>query len=159
MRRGIAIHYLGHHPGYSDHLACWSWDEWRYIYEQRGQTFEHAQKNYRERFNTDALPLALIALNETGELIGTVSLKYQDLDTRPEISTWLGGLFVAPEWRRQGIGSRLMTRAVEEARRLGLPALHLWTASSERLYAGLGWHVVERLEYHGKKIVVMDFPV
>ncbi len=103
------------------------------------------------------MPMALLALSDEGELIGTVSLKYYDLDLRPEITIWLGGLFVTPEWRRRGVGSILTKRAVEEARRLNLPSLHLWTASAENLYARLGWRVVERLDYCGKNIVVMSY--
>ncbi len=155
---GITIHYLGHHPGLAERLARWSWDEWRPIYEQRGQTWEHALRNYRERANVSAMPMALVAFSESGELVGTVSLKYYDLDIRPEINIWLGGLFVIPEGRRRGVGSLLMKRAVEEALRLELPSLHLWTSSSEKLYQKLGWEVVERMNYCGKPIVIMQFP-
>jgi predicted N-acetyltransferase YhbS len=156
---GVTIHYLGHHPGLAERLARWSWDEWRPIYEQRGQTWEHALKNYRERLNLDAIPLALVAFDESGELIGTVSLKYYDLDIRPEVTIWLGGLYVPEEWRGCGVASLLMTRALEEAQRLELPSLHLWTSSAEKLYDKLGWKAVERMEYHGKQIVMMEFPL
>jgi GNAT superfamily N-acetyltransferase len=156
---GISIHYLGHHPGFAERLARWSWDEWQPIYEQRGQTWEHALRNYQERLNINTMPLALVAFNESGELVGTVSLKYYDLDIRPEITIWLGGLFVIPEWRRHGVGSQLMTRAVEEARRLELPSLHLWTSSAKSLYQKLGWNVVERMDYCGKQIMMMEFPL
>jgi predicted N-acetyltransferase YhbS len=156
---GISIHYLGHHPSFAERLARWSWDEWGPIYEQRSQTWEHALRNYQERLNIDAIPLALVAFNESGELVGTVSLKYYDLDIRPQINIWLGGLFVIPEWRRRGVGSLLMTRAVEEARRLELPSLYLWTSSAESLYQKLGWKVVERMDYCGKPIVMMEFPL
>ncbi len=154
-RAPVTIHYLGHHPGLADRLAQWSWHEWRHIYEQRGQTLEHALRNYRERINVDRIPIALIALNEKGELVGTVSLKSEDLDVRPEITLWLGGLYVAPEWRRRGVASLLMERAVVEARRLGLSSLNLWTSSAERLYTKLGWEVAEQIDYGGKPIVIM----
>lgn len=154
-RTPVTIHYLGHHPGFADRLAQWSWHEWRRVYEQRGQTFQHAVRNYRERINVDQIPIALIALNEKGELIGTVSLKNEDLEVRPEITLWLGGLYVVPEWRNRGVASFLMERAVAEARRLGLSSLHLWTSSAERLYTKLGWKVSERMDYGKKRIVVM----
>lgn len=151
----IKIDYLGNYPHLAENLARWSWAEWQPIYIERGQTFEHALKNYQERTNIDRLPLALVALHE-GELIGTVSLKFHDLDTRPELDPWLGGVFVLPEWRGRGIASRLMRRAVSEAARLNLPKLYLWTSSAEGLYQKLGWQIVERSEYCGKNIVVME---
>jgi GNAT superfamily N-acetyltransferase len=151
---GIIIDYLAEHPHLVRQLAELSWTEWQPIYQERGQTFDDAIKNYGERTNVDRLPLALVALHG-GELVGTVSLKYHDLDLRPGLDPWLGGLLVLPNWRQRGIATWLMRRAVAIARELELPELFLWTSSAERLYLKLGWSVVERMDYCGKPIVVM----
>jgi len=42
------------------------------------------------------------------ELIGTVCLKVHDMDTRPDLSPWLAGLYVVAPWRRLGIGAKLV---------------------------------------------------
>jgi GNAT superfamily N-acetyltransferase len=167
----IAIDYLAHCPELIDELARLSWKEWQDIYEQRKQTLEHSVKNYRERMNTDRLPLTLVAVRagppsiELGlagnygaasELVGMVSLKFHDMDTRPDLDPWLGGLFVLPEWRNRGVGTMLMNRATEEARRLNVSRLYLWTHTAEGLYHKLGWQVVERTNYFGKEAVVMQ---
>ena len=68
----IAVDYLANHPELVEQLARLSWTEWQPIYQERRQTFEDAIKNYRERTNTDCLPLTLVALHED-ELVGTVS--------------------------------------------------------------------------------------
>jgi GNAT superfamily N-acetyltransferase len=159
-RPNIAIDYLANCPELVDDLARLSWKEWQDIYEQRKQTLEHSVKNYRERLNTDRLPLTLVAVREISpvncrELAGMVSLKFHDMDTRPDLDPWLGGLFVLPEWRNRGVGTMLMRRATEEARRLNVPQLYLWTHTAERLYHKLGWQVVERTKYFGKEAVVM----
>jgi predicted N-acetyltransferase YhbS len=151
----ITIDYLANRPEFAEELARLSWAEWQTIYQERGQTFEHALKNYRERLKTDGLPLTLVALKGE-ELMGTVSLKCNDLDLRPDLDPWLGALLVLPNWRQRGVGSLLMRRAVEEARRLHLPQLFLWTSSAEGLYLKLGWSVVERTSYCGKQIVIMQ---
>ena len=155
MAPHITIDYLGNHPHLIEQLATWSWTEWRSIYEQRGQNFTDALKNYQERTNFDCLPLAFVAFAEN-ELVGTISLKHQDLEIRPDITPWLGGLFVVPSWRRRGVASLLMRRAVEEAAKLNLPRLYLWTSSAEGLYLKLGWRPRERTEYHGKIITIME---
>jgi GNAT superfamily N-acetyltransferase len=164
----IVIDYLANCPELIDELARLSWKEWQEIYQQRKQTLEHSVKNYRERMNTDRLPLTLVAVRArhgqslTGlavnrlELVGMVSLKFHDMDTRPDLDPWLGGLLVLPEWRNRGVGTMLMLRATEEARRLNVPRLYLWTHSAERLYRKLGWQVVERTNYFGKEAVVMQ---
>ena len=151
----IAIDYLANCPELIGEVARLSWKEWQEIYQQREQTLEHCLKNYQERMNTDRLPLTLVALLDA-KLIGMVSLKFHDMDTRPELDPWLGGLLVLPEWRNRGVGTMLMHRATEEARRLNVPRLYLWTHSAEGLYQKLGWQVVERTNYFDKNAVVMQ---
>ena len=157
----IAIDYLANCPEFLDALAQLSWREWQEIYQQREQTLDDCLKNYRERMNSDRLPLTLVAVRaglaaDSRELVGMVSLKYHDMDTRPDLDPWLGGLLVLPEWRNQGVGTMPMHRATEEARRLKVPRLYLWTHSAEGLYRKLGWQVVERSDYCGKEAVVMQ---
>ena len=167
----VVIDYLANRPELLEELARLSWKEWREIYQQRDQTLEHCRKNYQERMNTDRLPLTMVALHggppspgygaainrerARSPLIGMVSLKFHDMDTQPDLDPWLGGLLVLPEWRNRGIGTMLTQRAVDEARRLDISRLYLWTPSAERLYAKLGWQVVERTQYFGKDAVVM----
>jgi hypothetical protein len=61
-RPDIVIDYLANCPELADELARLSWKEWQEIYHQRKQTLEDSQKNYRERMNTDRLPLTLVAV-------------------------------------------------------------------------------------------------
>ncbi len=190
----IVIDYLANHPGLVGELARLSWREWQEVYQRREQTLEDSLKNYRERMNTNRLPLTLVAVRAglaanygaASELdfpiarpaslvtlasvgdsrrkvwrtmpnaVGMVSLKFHDMDTRPDLDPWLGGLLVLPEWRNRGVGMMLMHRATEEARRLNVPRLYLWTHSAEELYRKLGWQVVERTDYFGKEAVVMQ---
>ena len=178
-RPDIRIDYLADHSELLDELARLSWKEWQDIYQQREQTLEDCLKNYRERMNTNRLPLTLVALttdvsarrrksepdlhlrargvrSPDRTLVGMVSLKFHDMDTRPDLDPWLGGLLVLPEWRNRGVGTMLMHRATDEARRLNVSRLYLWTHSAERLYRKLGWKVVEHTNYFGKEAVVME---
>jgi GNAT superfamily N-acetyltransferase len=151
----IVIDYLANCPEFIEELARLSWKEWQEVYQQRQQTLKDCLKNYRGRMNTDRVPLTLVAVHNR-ELVGMVSLKFHDMDTRPDLDPWLGGLLVLPEWRNRGFGTMLMHRATEEARRLDVPQLYLWTHSAESLYHKLGWQVVERTDYFGKEAVVMQ---
>ena len=151
----VSVDYLANHPELAAELAQWSWKEWRVFYDARGRTLDDGIRSYRERAQVDSLPLALVAF-AGGKLIGTASLLVQDLPTRPELTPWLASVFVLPEWRQRGVASLLVRRALEEARRLKLPTLFLWTSSAEALYLKLGWRPLERTEYCGKRIVIMQ---
>jgi GNAT superfamily N-acetyltransferase len=150
----ITIDYLANHPELAPELTRLFYEEWRTIYDQRGQSFDDVLHTCVERANIGSLPLALVAFQDE-ELVGTVSLKVQDLEIQPELTPWLGGLFVIPKWRRMGVASTLIQRVIEEAQRLKLRQLYLWTASAESLYLKLGWSEVERTDYCGQRIVIM----
>jgi hypothetical protein len=108
-RPNIATDYLANCPELIDELARLSWEEWQEIYQQRKQTLNDSLKNYHGRMNTNRLPLTLVAVRArhgqslTGpavncrELVGMVSLKFHDMDTRPDLDPWLGGLLVLPD--------------------------------------------------------------
>jgi N-acetylglutamate synthase-like GNAT family acetyltransferase len=100
------------------------------------------------------VPTTVIALSGS-RLLGSASLIAHDMDTHPELSPWLASVYVAPEYRRRGIGSALVQRIVAEAASLELDRLYLFTPDKERFYARLGWTVLERTVYRGYAQVVM----
>jgi GNAT superfamily N-acetyltransferase len=150
----VTIAYLADRPEFLEQIAWLSWKEWQEIYQRRDKTLKDCMTAYQERMNRDQLPLTLVALHDN-ELAGMVSLKFHDLDTRPDLDPWLGGVLVLPEWRNRGVATMLIHRATAEAHRLKIPRLYLWTPSAEGLYRKLGWEVIERTEYFEKPAVVM----
>jgi GNAT superfamily N-acetyltransferase len=150
----IIFDYLANWPNCIPELARHAYDEWRPLFDTRDENYQDVLDSYLERANIDSLPLGLVALHD-GKVIGTASLKVHDLNIRPELTPWLGGVFVNPQWRRQGIATQLIERAVEEAQRLHLSDLYLWTPSAKSLYERLGWSEIERLKYCGYEISVM----
>jgi len=100
------------------------------------------------------LPIALIAL-VGGRPAGTACVNLDDMATRPDLSPWLANLYVDPAFRRRGIGGALVRAAEAAARAAGHAQLHLYTPNQERLYAALGWRVVERDVYDGEDVAVM----
>src|SRR5262249_20048600 len=56
-----------------------------------------------------------------------------------ELVPCLVGLYVAPAWRRRGVGGSLCQRALLEAQRLGHAKLSLFTQDQQAFYERLGW--------------------
>jgi len=150
----IIFDYLANWPDCIPELARYAYDEWRAFFDRRGQNYGDALKSYQERANIDSLPLALVALHD-GKLVGSASLKVHDLDIRPELTPWLGGVFVIRVWRGRGIATQLIELAIKEAQRLHLSDLYLWTPSAKSLYERLGWSEIERLKYCSYEISAM----
>ena len=86
---------------------------------------------------------------ETGRLLGTTGL-YQYIRDAAE-AVWLAWFCVAPEARRQGIGSQLLDFAIEEARRTGLQYLRLYTSNRSNEAAAQIVYESRGLEVFAKK--------
>jgi GNAT superfamily N-acetyltransferase len=148
------IEYLADHRDTIPILARWLFDEWGH--RSPDGSVQGMADTLRARLHWDRLPLALVALQD-GKPIGTVSLKIKEVEIRSEYEHWLGTLFVKEACRRRGVATLLLKTAANEARRLGLDELYLYTRnhSTESLYARLGWLVVERVHYRKRRAVIM----
>jgi predicted N-acetyltransferase YhbS len=148
----IQIEHLADHPELTHLLAIWFFEEWGR--HNRTLTVESIEQRVRERMNQDKLPLTLVAFLET-EPVASATLKIREMETHPQFEHWLGNVYVRSEYRNRGIGSHIIESAAEEAKRLDVQDLYLFTRDRERLYARLGWKMIERAEYHGRIAVIM----
>jgi GNAT superfamily N-acetyltransferase len=67
---------------------------------------------------------------------------------------------VHPDHQRRGLGTLILTRLEERARRLGIVSLRLDTTVSQRaaraLYTGAGYREVGRTRLHGFDVILME---
>src|SRR5262249_12973892 len=80
------------------------------------------------------------------------------MSIRPSLTPWLAMLFIAPDYRNQGIGAALVRAALGRTQALGFRRLHLFTSGDlPRYYEKLGWSIDERVQYLGKERTVMHY--
>lgn len=133
-------------------LAGWFYDEWGHnSADLTPATFE---QKLRQRLNRDRVPLVLVLLRDDSP-IASASLKNQEMEIHPQYLHWLGSVYVLPEYQGKGIGSNLVQYSVNEAKRLAVHDLYLYTRSRENFYTRLGWKPLERPLYHGRRVVIM----
>jgi len=150
------ISYLAEYPHLIPTLAGWHHAEWAHL--NPDDTVEARISRMQKLLAKEQVPTAFVALQ--GEtLLGSASLIDNDMDTRKDLWPWLASVYVAPEFRDKGVGSALVQRVVDEARALGVETLYLFTPDRESLYARMGWKVIERTEYRGEQVVVMELPI
>jgi len=140
----VTVEYLADRREFIPTVARWLHAEWGHL--RPGETVEDRAARVERDCGHREVPTTFVAL-EGNELLGSASLVEHDMDTRPELSPWLSGVFVAPEHRRRGVGAALVERVVQEARILRTPRLYLYTPGSGALYLKLGWSVMERTFY------------
>jgi N-acetylglutamate synthase-like GNAT family acetyltransferase len=137
--REVEISYLIEHPEYVPQLAQWLFEEWGSILGE--ETPEVRVKKLKTHMNRDQLPIAWVA-HANGQLLGTASLRVHDLEGREDLTPWLGGVFVSPDFRGRGIGADLCATVENEATSRGIQTLYLFTLDKQAWYSRLGWTVI-----------------
>lgn len=103
----------------------------------------------------DLLPSMFVAIDDTGELGGSAALVAHDMDTRADLGPWLAAVYVAPGFRRRGIGSQLVRHIMTFAHQHKLLPAYLFTPDQQALYERLGWQTLAVEPYHNHQVTVM----
>jgi GNAT superfamily N-acetyltransferase len=149
----MQIDYLANHRHFIPTLALWTYQEWHHL--RPGDSVERRIERLHDESGGSRIPTVFVAFDRS-ELFGSAKLVVDDMEMKPELTPWLAGVFVAPDYRRRGIGAALVHRVMDEARTLGVPRLFLYTPSAAQFYSGLGWSLFERLNYREMEVTVMS---
>jgi N-acetylglutamate synthase-like GNAT family acetyltransferase len=149
---GFRLEYLADHVSHLPRLATWQHAEFGYL--NPANTVERYVERLTVSLQKCDLPTTLIALRDD-ILLGSASLVRQTI-THQHFSPWLSSVYVNPQYRGGGIASALVGRVEKAAADMGSERIYLFTPSSEKLYAGLGWELMEYSRYRELKIAVMS---
>jgi GNAT superfamily N-acetyltransferase len=127
-------------------------EHWRYVLLK--ETVDSRVRKLQQHMNRTLLPIAWVAHSEF-EVFGTAALRVHDLDDRKDLTPWLGGVFVRPEYRNRGIASFLCRVVEEKAWSLGFNSLYLHTPDQQSLYVTLGWQFLEPASWRGYSTEIM----
>lgn len=135
-------------------LADWHHYEWSSL--NLGQTVDQRIESMQAYLSDELIPSTFIAKGKGNDLMGSATIIECDMDTHPELTPWLASVFVAKEFRTQGVGSRLVEHVMEEARKAGIRELYLFTPDRVTFYERLGWRVLNNEEYRGHWVTIMS---
>lgn len=129
------------------------------FYRQWGAVYPELSKEDRKqrliaRVNKKKSPTIIVAI-ENGEVLGSAAILENDMRTRPELSPWLGDVYVKEEHRHKGIGRTLVGYVERLAGEMGVLTLYLYTFDRLRFYRLLGWKVLEKTKYQGFDVTIM----
>jgi len=148
----LRLEYLADHVSHLPQLATWQFAEFGYL--NPANTVQSYVERLTAALQKSALPTTFVALRDD-TLLGSASLVRQTI-THPHLSPWLSSVYVDPQYRGQGIASALVGRVERAAAEMGSDKIYLFTPSSEKLYAALGWERLEYSDHHGLKIAIMS---
>jgi predicted N-acetyltransferase YhbS len=148
----VQISYLVEHPEYIPQLAQWLFEQWNAILDE--QTPGARIKKLNAHLNREKLPIAWVA-HANEQVLGTAAFRLHDLEGREDLTPWLGGVFVGPQFRRRGIGETLCATVEDAARSRGIQTLYLFTLDKQAWYERLGWSVIGPCVWHQRPGEIM----
>jgi len=151
----MRIELLADHARFVPLVSRWHFEEW--AGSQPGATLAAWTAGLARCCERDRIPTTFVAAVDS-EPVGSASLVLCDMDTRRDLSPWLGSVYVLPAFRRRGIATALVSHALARARDFGVERLYLWTDSAASLYERLGWRPFCRELYQGRSVLVMARP-
>ena len=151
--------FLSNHPEHKRTIAEWHFDEWgsHVVGGTLDQTLDGLNEYCRPG---NSIPFALLAL-DNDELAGVAQLKHHELKTYyPDLTPWLGGVYVPTNRRNLGIARKLVSRAIELAVKLGVERIYLHTKQLDGgIYKHLGWKPLFLHQGQNSETVVMELHV
>jgi GNAT superfamily N-acetyltransferase len=135
-------------------VATWIYNEWGYVSPEN--SVDKFCGLLSSRCNSRAIPITLVAVDSGSEIVGTVSLVENEFKSKPELTPFLGSLFVPLEHRQKGIGKVLCQKVLEEAKRLGYSKCYLVTDKKKAFYSGRGWKTILEYVYRNAPAYLME---
>lgn len=148
----MKIDYLKNHPVIALRLAELCGTEWQHLYT--GWNREVALREFESQRADGTLPLSLVAI-EQDELLGMVSIIFDDLPGYERLNPWLASLLVVPEHRGKRIGSRLVHEAERLLARNNITKAYLFTESARSFFDKLGWLALQSATCNGISVSIL----
>lgn len=148
----MQISYLADHPEFIPTLAPLVFEHWRPILKE---TLKDRMAKFQAHLKRDVLPIAWVA-HSGSQVLGTSALRVHDLPGREDLTPWLGGVYVAPQFRGRGIGAALCKVVEQNAKSIVKgEILYLFTLDKQAWYQNLGWRISEPCSWCGQEGSIM----
>lgn len=151
----LTIDLLQNHPEALIPLVTLWYEQEARIALHPTMTFEEACDRFSMRVN-QRFPLTLIALID-GIPVGMGGLQKHDV-VRTDLTPWLCGLVVHPDYQKRGISQLLINAIKSRAKGFGCQKLYLltFTTTLAEWYIRLGWKLISTETCHGHPVTVMQ---
>ncbi len=129
---------------FADACGSWSMDAWRTYPINANNTLAQTQNRYREKAGAqhdNSFPFTWVASID-GKAAGMASLMPEEHDDFPELTPWLGIMYVAEEFRHRGIATSLINTVHDRAKQLGHKEIFLSTPDAMTLYKKSGYRTI-----------------
>lgn len=133
-------------------IAEWYRAEWSDWFANT--SLEEIEADFASVANKDRLPLGLVALDSTVQVVGVCSLRDDPFEPYLHAGPWLRGLYVHRPWRGQGIAGELIRAAELHAARLGISRLYAATGTAVGIFERAGWLGFDEVRHEQQMLTI-----
>ena len=152
MSDNLRIEFLQDNPDFFSVLAEFYKTEWKEYYGSGGQG--DAFSEIESFCNKEKLPICLVALR--GKVfLGSVALR-QKSASHQHLSPWVTSLFVTPQERRKGIGTKLIEAVENLSVDLGFSKIYSRSATAVEFFRKMNWVLFDRIDESNLAILAKD---
>jgi len=148
----MKIEYLIDHTRFIPEIAELKYNHYRSLAPEK--TLGDFHNGLKRDLSDGGLPVAFVVV-EKEKYVASFSLRINDLESHKHLTPWLGGLFVHPAMRNQGIGTGLVKEAKSIVKTMGYDCLYLYTSEKANWYTKLGWEPIENSFLNQGAITIM----
>ncbi|GAB3827035.1 GNAT family N-acetyltransferase [Pontibacter rugosus] len=138
----ISIKHLRDVPQHFDTVADWIYHQW---WEKPGNTVDVVKQPLREHLHAKDFPAAFVAMDGNTPAGSVLLLADDGITELPDLTPWLAALYVAPQYRMQGVGKQLVQALEHHAQCIGYTQLYLVATDRVSFYLDLGWRIHTKL--------------
>jgi GNAT superfamily N-acetyltransferase len=149
----MKIEFLKDNPEFINKIAELMFKEWGHLREN--SKIDRYLNAINSRLNNTCIPLTIIAKSEKGDLIGFASIVEFDMEINKDLTPWISGVLVIPEYRGKGIGGQIIDRLEQIAIDLGYNKIYLFTFDKEAFYSNLSWIKIKNDSYQNLQVSIM----
>lgn len=149
----LSIAHLAAHPEALPTLRAWFEAAWPSYYGPGGPG--NAERDLAAYANLGTLPVGIVAFRAR-QLCAVAALKSETIPSHAHLGPWAGAGLVAPAFRGQGIGARLLARLENEAAALGFAHIYCATSTAARLLERNAWCFIDSVERDGEVVRVYE---
>ena len=140
--RALEIIDLKRYPEKTEEVAKMIVNAWPELYQVESMFQTLKQDDY-------ILKTLIATLN--GKLIGTVSLVKHQLNMKHR-TPWVAWLVIKEEHQYNGLGTKLLSKIITNAKEMGYQKLYLYTSGSGNFYKKNNWDLLMTIE-DNKRII------
>ncbi|MEM7027031.1 MAG: GNAT family N-acetyltransferase [Pseudomonadota bacterium] len=140
-------------PQHIPQLAAWHHVEWSDM--NPGQTLKRRVEKMQQYLKDDFVPSTYVAI-KADQLVGSAAIVEYDMKIKG-CTPWLASVYVDKTYRNKGVGSGLVTHAMQQAKLNKVDTLYLFTPDRADFYLYLGWQVKSIEPYYGNNVTIMYY--